>query len=177
MENNFKEIKLTEVLSLDSTQPPWKLFINPEGQLETFFNYKATLYECQKEAIKLQLGKLTKDELEENFRKILLNEIKMGGHLVFTCGKSSNFDWNSFFKNFSFINENVWNKENLMQKEFLKSNNILTKNEDFGFFNDEGGYLPNQDFRISFLAICDSNELDIQNFPKEIDIEVWLVTN
>jgi hypothetical protein len=177
----INEIKLTEVLTLESSlkQQPWKFFVNPEGQLETFFHYKANVFECLKESIKLQLNNLTKEELSENFRKFILNCIKTGGHLILAAGKASNFDWKGFLANFDFIKQDFWIKENLMKRDYLIKSGLLTKNEDFGFFNDEGGFRPNEDFAVSFLCVCSAEEMkEIKpNMPNHIEVEFWLVTN
>jgi hypothetical protein len=173
----LKETTLSQALDFRTQQEPWKFFLNPQGQLEIFSHYKAKLIECHKEDIRLQLGKITKEELDNYIRLSILGAIKTGGQIVFTSGQDANFDWKKFFGQFSFIKEGFWKKENLMKREYLLKTGLLTKHEDEGFFQDKGGFLPRDDYGMSFLCVCGDADYSVVRklLPEGAEMEFWLV--
>jgi hypothetical protein len=165
-----KEIDLQGILSVLETYDNNKslLFVNPDGNLETFFTYKGTLVEINKMHLRKLANMSTDKENEEKIRENLVYGIQMGYWLVFNMGSDSKFNLDNFFKSFSFYNKNTWyNFQNYKDKGFMIKSGLLKNTDDKDVFGNSGGYTPHDTFKICYLCSCPINELE--TLKKNID--------
>jgi len=162
---NNKEIpviKLNDVLKFlegERTDKPY-LFVNPSGDLETFFTYKGTLVELQKMKLKQIMGKCVKEDDEESIRKTLYFGLGRGGWIVFNMGSGSDFKVNEFCGQFSFYNKTMFEQNRLFDKNYLISCNILKPEEDKDAFGNLGYWKVHDGARVFFLTTCPEEKLD-----------------
>jgi hypothetical protein len=165
---DFKSLALTETLELlegeNKTNPAF--FVNPSGALETFFNYKGTLIDLHKYQIKLQLGKVTKQEVDKELRATITCGINRGMWVVFFVGKSCDFNFADFFKQFDFNkgDKNFFNNTKLFDKSYLKSSGILTDDLDVDMMGNKFSWKANSSAKIIYL--CQTNASDIKTIKE-----------
>lgn len=135
-------------------------FLDPNQNLETFFNYKGTLIELGKMNLKIAMGKATPDEIGEEIRATLVGGLQKGYWLVFDIGGSFNMNIKEFFKNFKWFNNGLFEMDKIKDKKFLKESGILKENEDKDFADNKGWYQVNKDSRIFFLGTFDLENVE-----------------
>jgi hypothetical protein len=159
----LKKINLRD--SLEFIEKPVEdkitIFFNSSGQLETFFNYKANVIEVHKEKMKLELGKVKKEEMEETIRSQLVAYLQKGYKIVLFFGSNEKFDILGFFETFSWFNSDLFKNKNYFDKKFLLNSKFLKENEDWDLMNSfKGGYKVDPNARIYFLSGIEENEVD-----------------
>lgn len=80
-----RTIKLTGLMDVIAEAQEAKkalLFFDETKNLSVFFSYKAALYELNKDMLSMALGKKTKADVNENFRKNIVRTLKTGDNLV-----------------------------------------------------------------------------------------------
>jgi hypothetical protein len=159
----YKSIALTETLELleGENNPNPLFFVNPSGNLETFFNYKGTLIDIHKYQIKLQLGKITKEEVDKELRATITTGINRGMWIVFFVGSSSEFNYAEFFKQFDFNkgDKNFFNNTKLFDKAYLKSCGILTDDLDVDMMGNKFSWKANSSAKIIYLCQCEASDI------------------
>ena len=142
-----------------------QIFFNSSGQLETFFTYKANVIEIHKEKMKLDLGKLEKQELQETLRSQLVAYLQKGYKIIFFFGANEKFDILGFFGQFSWFSSDLFKNKNYLDKKFLLKSKILTENEDFDLMNTcKGAYKVHENARLHFLS--ETEEKEVETFMK-----------
>jgi len=165
-----KEIDLQGILTVLSTHDNNKslMFVNPDGNLETFFTYKGTLIEINKMNLRKLANLNTDKDNEEVIRQNLVFGIQRGYWLVFNMESNSSLNLDNFFKYFPYYNKNTWyNFQNYKDKDFLVKSGLLKNDDDKDFFGNSGGYTPHDTFKICYLCSCPINELE--TLKKNID--------
>ena len=136
------------------------LFINPKGDLETFFNYKGKLIELQKEKMRIDFGKNTVEEVGEGLRSNLILSLQYGYNIVLHLGASENFDIDEFFSKFSWYKSDFFKNANFLKTDYLKKNKLIKKDEDKDFFGNNGGYEVKDTARIFLLTHAELVEVN-----------------
>lgn len=155
-------ITLPEVLPYLNKDPSDKLtlFINPSGQLETFFNYKGKLIELHKEKLRIEMGKNPAEEIGEELRSLLIMSLHYGYNIVLHLGASENFDIEGFFSQFSWYKKDFFLKANFLKTDYLKKNKLVKDDEDKDFFGNQGGYEVKDTARIFVLTHVEFTEVN-----------------
>lgn len=136
------------------------LFINPSGQLETFFTYKGKLIELHKEKLKIELGKSTAEEVGEQLRSLLILSLHFGYIIVLHLGASENFSIDEFFSKFSWYKSDFFQNANFLNTAYLRKNNLIKDDEDVDFFGNKGGYQVKDTARIIVLTHTELTEVN-----------------
>jgi len=160
--DSIKTIKLAEALPyLDRPQETnVTLFINNKGDLETFFNYKGQLIELNKLKMKIDLGKSTVQEVGEEIRSTIIMGLQKGYCIVLNLGGSENFDLHGFLSKFSWYKNDFFENCNFRNTQYLKKNNLVTKDEDVDHFGNSGGYKVDGSAKIFVLSLMESKDLE-----------------
>lgn len=160
---SIKKIPLTDALSfLDSKEEnnlPL-LFIDPKGDLLTFFNYKGKLREIYKLQMKLILHPEEEEKIEEDLHSIIEIGMRNGSWVVFDLGMSSNFNIKEFFQRFSWFEEKMFLPENIHNKKYCLEHNILREENDIGYFGNKGTMIIQEKFKIIFLSECAKKNIE-----------------
>jgi len=155
-------ISLTEALpylNKDQTDN-LTLFINPSGQLETFFNYKGKLIELHKEKMKIDLGKNTIEEVGEGLRSLLILSLHYGYNIVLHLGGSENFCIEELFSKFSWYKNDFFKNANFLKTDYLRKNKLIKEEEDKDFFGNQGCYEVKDTARIFVLTHVELVNID-----------------
>ncbi len=160
--NNVKTITLPEALPfLNNAQSEHlTLFINPGGELETFFNYKGKLIELHKEKLRMDMGKSTAEEVGEALRSDLIVGLHYGYNIVLHLGASETFDLNGFFSQFTWFKADFFQNANFLKTDYLRKNKILKSDEDKDFFGNQGNYEVKETARIFVLTQAELAEVN-----------------
>lgn len=135
-----KTIKLTGLMSvIDEARAAKKalLFFDESKQLSVFFSYKATLFELNKEMLSLALGKKTQAEVDERFRKFLVNTMKSGDNLAIFVDASIP-DFKAKFTDATCVPPFVFDMELMDKKENYKT--VVRPDEDVDNFGNKNCY-------------------------------------
>ena len=124
------------------------LFFDETGNLSTFFSYKATLFELNKEMLAKTMGKKTLEEVKERFRKFILNTMKSGDNLAIFVDMSIP-DFKEFYDP-KFVHPDVFDRAVMDKKENYSS--MLREDEDVDTFGNKGGFYKKDDWIISIVT-------------------------
>ena len=116
---SIKTISLKQIaaLSKDSIESEkYAILFDKNGNCGTFFNYHGCVYEFNKDMLKAQIGKITKEEALNEFRKNLVNCALFGKTLIVSVDiLRPNFitEWIGTAENFpaTMFNFKEWRKE------------------------------------------------------------------
>ena len=125
------------------------LFFDESGSLSTFFSYKATLFELNKEILAKLIGKKTLEEVKEKFRKMIIGTMKRGDNLaIFVDMQIPDFK-NEFFDP-EYVHPDIFDQEVMDKKENYKS--MLRKEDDVDDYGLSGGFYKRDDWMISIVT-------------------------
>jgi hypothetical protein len=162
-----KKINLKECLEYIEKPPEEniQIFFDINEKLKTFFNYKENIIEIYKENAKIEYGKSTIQDIEEDLRSQLVSYIQQGYKIFLFCGYYEYFDVLEFFGKLSWFSLDLFKNKNYLDKKFLLDSKILTENEDFDLTKTyKGGYKVHESARLYFL--CGTSEEEIETFMK-----------
>ena len=167
--DSLKTIGLKQIALLPKqlvTDEKYAIIFDKNGNCGTFFNYAGSVYEFNKEMLKVQMDKITKEQAIEEFRKQLVNCALFGKTLVVSVD----------ILRPDFVTEWVGDAETLPAtlfnfKEWRKEENhmqIVRKDENRSMMGDANNYCMATDgFTIIFLAAYKSDQ-DITDFCNRI---------
>jgi len=160
--DKVKKITLPEVLPyLESAQSEkLTLFINPSGQLETFFSYKGKLIEINKEKIKIDIENESVEEVGESIRSQIISGLHYGYYIVFHLGASEYFNLEDFFSYFKWFPKDLFLNANFKNTKYLRKHNLIKEHEDKDHFGNHGAYEVNDKSKFFILTSCELKDLE-----------------
>ena len=181
MNSKYKLVKLTEVLQfLDGKEENNKpfLFINPSGNLDTFFTYKGNMKEIYKMKMKMEVHPETKEEIGKELHGCLESGMKIGSWVVFHLGNEPKFDLVSFLKQFPFYHKDMFKPETIHDKDFCLSHNIIREENNVDFFGNHGFFTIVDTFKFCFLSTCKPEQVDeLLKTNSELEFDVIIVND
>ena len=158
---NISKISLVQALPYLEQEQTEKinLFVNPSGQLETFFNYKGKLLEISKDKMRVDLGKNTIEEVGDDIRANIISGLRLGESIILHTGGSENFNLLEFFSKFSWFKKDFFENSNFLKAEYLKKNKMVKTEEDKDNFGNAGCYKCNQKAKIFVLTHVNFEEI------------------
>ena len=125
------------------------LFFDETGNVSTFFSYKATLFELNKEILSKAMGKKTHEEVKERFRKMIINTMKSGDNLAIFVDMSIP-DFKAEFYDPEYVHPDIFDQELMDKKDNYKS--MLRPDEDVDGFGNKGGFYKRDGWVISVVT-------------------------
>ncbi len=167
-------IKVDKTIALGDLMPVIKeaqetkkalLFFDETKNLSVFFSYKATLFELNKEMLSMALKKKTKEEVNERFRKMIVNTMKSGDNLaIFVDSSIPNFK--EEFTDATCVHPDIFDLEVMDKKENYKT--MVREEEDVDNFGNKGWYEKKDDWIISVVTVAsieDEGATAMKNLP------------
>lgn len=160
-----KEISLKETLQYLENKPerPY-LFLDTTSSLITFFTYKGTIFELNKNLLKKNIKQINENDIKESFRETLIKSAKLGECLVINLDKNININIKGELNGLGFNINDLCDYSKNLTREYYVNNKYLKDDEDKDNFGNSGFYNPNDKFRICFLLSC--NESDVEESLK-----------
>lgn len=125
------------------------LFFDETGNLSTFFSYKATLFELNKEILSKAMGKKSDEEVKERFRKMIINTMKTGDNLAIFVDMSIP-DFKTDYYDPKYVHPDIFDQAVMEKKENYGS--MLREDEDVDGFGNKNGFYKKDDWIISIVT-------------------------
>lgn len=171
-----KTLSLGDVLNYLNTQSekPY-FFINPGGELETFFTYKGRLVDLNKIKISASLKNTPTSEVKEEIRTQIISTAKYGEWLIFNIDKNSALNIKEYMDSLGFDFDALINPKNFHSRDFYLKSNLLHESEDKDNFGNKGFWYPKETYSISFLTSCSEEDIKELKLNNQGQLEFILV--
>ncbi len=171
-----KTIALSDALNYlnTSSEKPY-FFINPGGELETFFTYKGRLVDLNKLKISSSLKHTPTNEVKEEIRVNIISSAKFGEWLIFNIDKNSTLNIKQYMDSLGFDFDSLINPKNFHLRDYYVKHNLLLESEDKDNFGNKGYWNPQETYSISFLASCSEEDIKELKTNNEGQFEFILV--
>ena len=127
------------------------LFIDETGQVQVFFCYKACLFELSRLRLAKTIGKKSAEEVNEEFRKIIINTMRSGAHLAISVEKDIP-DFKTEFADKTCVPPQLFDQKGIDNKEVFEP--LLRDGDDHDRLGNKNCFHIQEGWMVSVVTIA-----------------------
>lgn len=169
--NQYEKIQLSDVLKIiekDEVEDKPFLFINPSGDLATFFKYKGLMKYFSELTQQYSNDPSSKDKIKIELLNLFEIGMKMGYWVVLNMENNPKLNLLEWLSKFDFQDKDMLLPSKIKNKDYCLSQNILRKENDKDINGNYGYFEIKKDFKLVLLSTIKEDQIEelLKNNPQ-----------